>query len=52
LIILDESGEVFLEAQSRSADNWIQLEFRGEEKEHFSVKVVFEDVNITEDFAI
>lgn len=52
LIILDESGEVFLEAQSRSADNWIQLEFRGEEKEHFSVKVVFEEINITEDFAI
>lgn len=52
LIILDESGEVFLEAQSRSADNWIQLEFRGEVGERFSVKVVFEDVNITEDFAI
>ncbi len=52
LIILDESGEVFLEAQSRSADNWIQLEFRGEAGEHFSVKVVLEDVNITEDFAI
>ena len=52
LIILDESGEVFLEAQSRSADNWIQLEFRGEAEEHFSVKVLFEDVNITEDFVI
>jgi hypothetical protein len=52
LIILDESGEVFLEAQSRSADNWIQLEFRGEAGEHLSVKVLFEDVNITEDFVI
>ncbi len=52
LIILGESGEVFLESQSRSADNWIQLEFRGEAGEHFSVKVVLEDVNITEDFAI
>lgn len=52
LIILDESGEVFLEAQSRSADNWIQLEFRGEEKEHFSIKVTFGDLSVTDNFAI
>lgn len=52
LIILDESGEVFLEAQSRSADNWIQLEFRGEEKEHFSIKVTFGDLSVTDNCAI
>ncbi|MEZ2228927.1 MAG: DUF1822 family protein [Microcoleus sp.] len=52
LIILDESGEVFLEAQSRSADNWVQLEFRGEEKEHFSVKVAFGDLSVMDNFAI
>jgi len=52
LIILDESGEVFLEAQSRSADNWIQLEFRGEAGEPFSIKVVFGDLSVTDNFAI
>jgi hypothetical protein len=52
IIILDESGGVFLEAQARSADNWIQLEFSGEVGERFSVKVALENANITEDFAI
>jgi Protein of unknown function (DUF1822) len=52
LIILDESGEVFLEAKSRQADNWIQLEFCGEPGERFSIKVAREDAEITEDFAI
>ncbi len=52
LIILDESGKVFLEAQSRSADNWIQLEFRGEAGEPFSIKVVFGDLSVTDNFAI
>jgi Protein of unknown function (DUF1822) len=52
LIILDEEGEVFLEAESRSADNWIQLEFRGEPGERFSVKVALGDASIVENFAI
>ncbi len=53
LIVIDsESGEVFLEAQARSADNWIQLEFSGEVGEPFSVKVALEDAEITEHFAI
>lgn len=53
LIVIDsESGEVFLEAQARSADNWIQLEFSGEAGEPFSVKVALEDAEITEHFAI
>ncbi|MEG4249425.1 DUF1822 family protein [Microcoleus sp. Pol10D4] len=53
LIVIDsESGDVFLEAQARSADNWIQLEFSGEVGEPFSIKVALEDAEITEHFAI
>jgi len=41
-----------LQAQARSDDNWIQLEFSGEPGEHFRVKVTIGDVSITEDFVI
>jgi Protein of unknown function (DUF1822) len=51
MIVLD-AGEVFLEARSRSADNWIQLEFTGEPGERFSVKVALGDASIVEDFVI
>ncbi len=51
MIVLD-AGEVFLEARSRSADNWIQLEFSGEPGERFSVKVALGDASIVEDFVI
>lgn len=51
MIVLD-AGEVFLEARSRSADNWIQLEFSGEPGERFSVKVALGDASIVEDFII
>ncbi len=52
LIVLDDTGEVFLEAKSRQADNWIQLEFRGEPGERFSVKVALGDASIVETFVI
>ncbi|MBW4671454.1 MAG: DUF1822 family protein [Cyanomargarita calcarea GSE-NOS-MK-12-04C] len=52
LTILDESGAVFLEAQSRSADNYIQLQFRGELKERFSVKVALDEASVTQNFVI
>ncbi|MFW6296780.1 MAG: DUF1822 family protein [Halothece sp.] len=52
LIILDEDGEVFLEAKSRTADNWIQLAFRGEPGERFSVKVALGEAEIVEQFVI
>ena len=52
MIVLDDAGEVFLEARSRSADNWIQLEFSGEPGERFSVKVALGDASIVEDFVI
>ena len=52
MIVLDDADEVFLEARSRSADNWIQLEFTGEPGERFSVKVALGDASIVEDFVI
>jgi hypothetical protein len=52
LTVLDESGAVFLEAEARSADNYIQLQFRGEIQERFSVQVSLDDMSITENFVI
>ena len=52
LIVFDESKEIFLEAQARSADNYIQLQFSGEPRERFSVKIALGDVSITENFVI
>ncbi len=52
LIVIDESQETFLEAQARSTDNYIQLQFRGEPRERFSVKIALGDVSITENFVI
>ena len=52
LIVMDESGATSLETQARSWDNWIQLQFLGGPGEHFSVKLAFGDVSITEYFVI
>jgi hypothetical protein len=41
-----------MEAQARSADNYIQLQFSGMPGEHFSVKVALGDASIIEDFVI
>jgi len=52
LVVLDESGNTFLQAQARSIDNYIQLQFRGLIGEHFSVKVSFENACLTNNFII
>lgn len=52
LTVLDEFGMVFLEAQARSADNYIQLQFKGEIQEQFSVQVSLDGTSITEYFVI
>lgn len=52
LIVLDEVGTIFLEAQARNADNYIQLEFSGTPGEQFSVKVALGEASIIEDFII
>lgn len=51
LMVLDETGEVVMQAQAKSTKN-IQLEFSGEPGERFSVKVALGDVSITEAFVI
>lgn len=52
LIVLDESGLVFLEAQARNADNYMQLQFSGLAEEQFSVKVTLGEASIMEDFVV
>ena len=52
LTVLDEFGSIFLEAQARSADNYIQLQFSGLPGEPFSVKVALGDASVIEDFVI
>ncbi|NEO38753.1 MAG: DUF1822 family protein [Moorea sp. SIOASIH] len=52
LTVLDASGTVFLEAQARQIDNYIQLQFSGVPGEQFSVEVALGDARIIEDFAI
>jgi hypothetical protein len=52
LTVLDSSGAVFLDAQSRRADNYIQLQFHGEPTEKFSVRVALDNISITEHFRI
>ncbi len=52
LTVLDESGAIFLEAQARRADNYIQLQFSGKPGERFSVKVALGGVSMTENFVI
>ncbi|CAD5990403.1 hypothetical protein PCC9214_05787 [Planktothrix tepida] len=52
LTVLDETGDIFLEATARSADNWIQLEFRGEAGERFSIKIALGNDSATYSFVI
>ncbi len=52
LTVIDSSGAIFLDAQSRKLDNYIQLQFRGEPTEQFSVRVALDNTSITEYFRI
>jgi hypothetical protein len=52
LTVLDEAGLIFLEAEARSADNYIQLQFSGLPGEQFSVRVALGDTSVVEDFVI
>ncbi len=52
LTVIDSSGAIFLDAQSRKSDNYIQLQFRGEPTERFSVRVALDNTSITEYFRI
>jgi len=52
LIVLDESDDVFLDATARNADNWIQLEFRGEAAEKFTIKIALGIDSVSYSFVI
>jgi Protein of unknown function (DUF1822) len=52
LTILDEDGNTFLEAQSRGADNYLQLQFSGLPGERFGVQVAIADARVVEQFVI
>lgn len=52
LIVLDFEGVSVMEAQTRSSNKNIQLEFSCEVGERFSVKLALGDISITENFVI
>jgi hypothetical protein len=52
LMVLDEEGAVLMEAQTRSANNFIQLQFSGAPGERFSAKLALGDVSVSENFVI
>ena len=49
---IESSGAVFMEAQARSQDNFIQLQFSGQPKENFTVQIVLDDAELTEQFRL
>lgn len=52
LLILDEDEKVFIKAQAREYDNWIQLQISGVHGENFSVEVALDNFSIIEYFVI
>lgn len=52
LAVLEPSDVVFMQAQSRQADNYIQLQFSGSPGERFKVRIRLEDTDYLEEFVI
>ncbi len=52
LILMDESGEVVLDTESREVDNFIQLSFSVELGERFSVTVALGEASVRKDFIV
>jgi Protein of unknown function (DUF1822) len=52
LVVLDEAGNIFLQAQARSIDNYIQLQFSGNKGEMFSIQVSLVEVFLIENFIV
>lgn len=52
LRVLENANTVFLEAQARERDNYIQLQFSGQPKEVFAVEIILDDVKFTEQFQL
>ena len=52
LKVIESSGEVFMQAQARSQDNFIQLQFSGQPQERFTVQIVLDNAKLTEQFQL
>jgi len=52
LMVLNDQGAIFLEAQSRKADSWIQLELTGEYEDSFMVKLILGEAIFTKEFVL
>ncbi|MGQ4649534.1 DUF1822 family protein [Lyngbya aestuarii] len=52
LMVLDEAGQVVMDARAKSANQNIQLELTGEPGDSFSVKVTLDEVSVTENFVV
>lgn len=52
LMVLDFEGASVMEAQARSSNKNIQLQFSGESGERFSIKMTLGNVSVIEDFVI
>ncbi|MDL5052073.1 DUF1822 family protein [Oscillatoria laete-virens NRMC-F 0139] len=52
LMVLDAEGKAVMEAQARNSNKNIQFEFNGEVGEQFSVKVMLDDVSVSQAFII
>lgn len=52
LKILEDSDTLFMEAQARSQDNYIQLQFSGESQEIFTVEIILNGITFSEQFRI
>ena len=52
LKVIESPGKVFMQAQARSQDNFIQLQFSGQPKERFTVHIVLNDVELREQFQL
>ena len=50
--LLDESGTSCLEAQTKNADDWIQLDFSCQPEERFSVRIALGETSIAEQFVV
>ncbi|NEP46476.1 MAG: DUF1822 family protein [Okeania sp. SIO2H7] len=50
--VLDENGNVFLEAESRKADNLIQLELNGDRGDSFSLQLTLREAFFNKQFVL
>jgi hypothetical protein len=52
LVVLDDAEQPFLAAQSHGTDNYMQLKFKGQPGERFSVRLAMDQEQVTEKFVI